>query len=405
MKIIIVDNEAIQISSLQKQIERVFPNAVIFIATKFDKAFETIRKHPKDCILFCTKDLPGMSGIKLIERLQAEKICSNYYYVLTYNSLTQDLKRSAVKAGTDRFIPKPYQIEDLLPILKNGRDFIEAKNDAEQAKINFKDLKETFDEEVLKIKEIIDLLLEERINGIIEKSQKIEEAALWIAKKYGIKDELELNDLKIASKLQFTGRLVLGDKFINEPVMKDGRLNDPIMKQIPEFAMQIVSKIKGYQNVKIIIENLYENYDGTGFPKGKMGNEIPKPSRILRVCTDLFEAISSGMKNDEATNSIVNESRRLYDHIPAAYIDQYFANFDKEKTRAEIPHSLKELTEGMTISRNIVTSEGLILLGKDTNLNEDNLIKLRQTAKTDGVIGDIYVYDIAGKEERNATDR
>lgn len=406
MRIILVDNEALQISNLQKLTERIYPNTAVHIATKFDKAFEIVKKHPKDSIFFCSKDLPGLNGMKLIEKLQKEKMVDNYYFVLTYNNLTQDQKRNGVKSGVDRFLQKPYQIEDLLPILKNGHDLINARIARQTAFEQYKDLKDKFDEEVLKIKEIIDFILEERIPGITEKSQKIEKAALWIAKKYGVRDELELNDLKISSKLQFTGRLVLGDNFINEPVMKEGRLTDPVMKGIPGFAVEIVSRIKGYDNIKTIIENLYENFDGTGFPEGRIGSEIPKLTRVLRVCTDFYDQVDSGIKIDEAVEDIVNEARRLYDYVPVAYIDQYLAanNEGTSSNKSEIAISIKELTEGMTLSRNIVSKEGLILLGKSTTINEENLNKLRNSASTDGIIGDIYIFDIANKEERKSIE-
>ncbi|MDC1068631.1 response regulator [Candidatus Kapabacteria bacterium] len=405
IKIIIVDNEAIQISNLQKLCERVYPNAPIHIATKFDKAYEIISNHNENAILFVSKDLPGLNGIKLFERLRTEKMVKDYCFVLTYHSITQDQKKTAVKAGVDRYLNKPFAVEDLLPILKNGIDLITSKIEKSLALDQFKELKDSFDAEVLKIKEIIDIILEERIPGIIEKSTNIENAAIWIAKKYGITDEIELSHLSIAAKLQFTGRLILNDKFLTEPVMKDGRLNDPIMKDIPTFAAKIISRIKGYETVKIIIENLYENFDGTGFPDGKKAAEIPKLSRILRVATDYYDIIETGEKTSDASDSIVNDARRLYDFIPAAYIDQYLAaNNLGDGSKREIPISLKDISEGTILSRNIISKEGLVLLGANTNMNEDNLAKLRHSAETDGIIGDIYTFDIANTTERNAID-
>jgi HD-GYP domain-containing protein (c-di-GMP phosphodiesterase class II) len=167
------------------------------------------------------------------------------------------------------------------------------------------------------------------------------------------------------------------------------------MKEIPAFTDEILSRIKGYDHVAKVIKSVYENFDGTGFPEGKRAAEIPMQSRILRVVVDFYDTLATeGDKYQTAYEKIEKETNRLYDHYIVAFLDQYFANYQPGRSKNEAARNLKQLTTGEILSRNIITDGGHNLLSSKTTLDDENIAKIRETAKTEGIIGMMYVYDM-----------
>lgn len=114
---------------------------------------------------------------------------------------------------------------------------------------------------------------------------------------YDVAKELSLPesmcyDLAIAGMLHDIGKLKLTG-YIN------GQENNPLV--IEELKFVRMHSTLGYEELKgkgysdFILESIlyhHENYDGTGYPSNKAGEEIPIGARILRVC-DVFSALCS----------------------------------------------------------------------------------------------------------------
>lgn len=258
----------------------------------------------------------------------------------------------------------------------------------------------------MKLKEILDYLISQRIPNSTEELIQIEKAFKWIAEKIVDSNKSQdLNDIINASKLVKTGRVIFTDKFINEPIMTDGRITDPSMKIIPETNSFIYSKIKGYESVSEILKYVYENFDGTGFPEGKKSWEIPIGSRIIRVVSDYFDILRKEKNSDKTMDKILNEVKRLYDFNVVSFLDQYLATTNKESQRPEVPKEISKLEEGHTLSRNLFTKEGFVLLGRGTQINTENLNKLKMANHKEGIVGSPFIFDIASSQERNQINK
>jgi polar amino acid transport system substrate-binding protein len=75
--------------------------------------------------------------------------------------------------------------------------------------------------------------------------------------------------------------------------------------------MEIVSRVKGIENLARIIRHHHERFDGSGYPDGLAGDQIPLDSRIISVA-DTFDALTSerpyrpAMSVDEAKAELQN---------------------------------------------------------------------------------------------------
>jgi len=104
--------------------------------------------------------------------------------------------------------------------------------------------------------------------------------------------------LKDASQLHDIGKIGISDSILSKP----GPLTPSeveVMKQHPGIGESILRPLKTFQNLLHPIRHHHEFLDGSGYPDGLRGNEIPIITRILSVA-DIFDAMTSGRPYREA---------------------------------------------------------------------------------------------------------
>ncbi len=140
-------------------------------------------------------------------------------------------------------------------------------------------------------------------------SERVTNIALCIGKKLGLREN-ELEILKTAGLLHDIGKIGVRDEIIK----KRGKLNIPEFEEIKEHPLignKILERVSFLQGVSTIIKHHHERYDGSGYPDGLKGEEIPFLSSILAVA-DAFDAMSSDRPYRKAMglNYIIDELKR-----------------------------------------------------------------------------------------------
>lgn len=121
-------------------------------------------------------------------------------------------------------------------------------------------------------------------------SKRVAELSIMIGKEIGCSQE-ELEILNIVGQLHDIGKIGIRD----EVLLKPGKLTDEeyeIIKQHPAIGANIVGKLGFWNREMEIIRYHHEKYDGTGYPDGLKGENIPFLSRILSVA-DSYDAMAS----------------------------------------------------------------------------------------------------------------
>ena len=96
---------------------------------------------------------------------------------------------------------------------------------------------------------------------------------------------------RIGALLHDIGKIIVPTEVLNKP----GKLTDEewaIMKRHPEAGLELVSDIDFPGDIHAIIRNHHERWDGTGYPDGLKGEEIPFAARILCVA-DVYDALTT----------------------------------------------------------------------------------------------------------------
>lgn len=121
-------------------------------------------------------------------------------------------------------------------------------------------------------------------------SQRVCEVSLMLGEALGFTPEA-LEELRIGTILHDIGKIGVRDNILN----KDARLDDDeflIMKTHPVIGYEICKPLMLSEGVLMIIRNHHEKLDGSGYPDGLKGGELPPPLRVVCVA-DAFDAMSS----------------------------------------------------------------------------------------------------------------
>ncbi|MCF0132769.1 MAG: HD domain-containing protein [Blautia sp.] len=115
--------------------------------------------------------------------------------------------------------------------------------------------------------------------------------AFSVAKEYGL-PEKQCYDLAVAGLLHDIGKFKLKsyvDMDNEEPLMIEE------LRFVREHSTLGYEELKGQGYSQFILDSIlyhHENYDGSGYPDNKRGEDIPIGARILRVC-DIYAALCS----------------------------------------------------------------------------------------------------------------
>ena len=111
-----------------------------------------------------------------------------------------------------------------------------------------------------------------------------------LARELGLSDE-DVGTLRLAALLHDLGKLVTPDEILRKPGPLD-KDETASMRQHPIHGMSMLTQIDAAAQAIPAILHHHEHFDGSGYPDGLAGDEIPIASRILLV-TDAFDAMTT----------------------------------------------------------------------------------------------------------------
>ncbi|WP_422486410.1 PAS domain S-box protein [Gudongella sp. DL1XJH-153] len=138
-------------------------------------------------------------------------------------------------------------------------------------------------------------------------SKRVTELTMRIAKKMGIEEE-HLAHVHRGSLLHDIGKMGIPDSIL----LKPGKLTDEeweIMRKHPVYAFEMLSPINYLQPALDIPYCHHEKWDGSGYPRGLKGEQIPLAARIFAV-VDVYDALTSDRPYREAWSK-----EKALDHI------------------------------------------------------------------------------------------
>lgn len=121
-------------------------------------------------------------------------------------------------------------------------------------------------------------------------SERVMSYALALAERLGLPEETK-DALRYGAYLHDIGKIEIDSAVLNKETSLDENQWE-IMKSHPVWGSDMILPLGAFKEIVPIIRSHHENYDGTGYPDGLKGQEIPLVARILRIA-DSFDAMTT----------------------------------------------------------------------------------------------------------------
>ena len=345
-KILVVDDEPGNVRVLERLLRGSgFKN--ITSTSNGYTSLELYRTYQPDLLLLDIK-MPEFSGFDVMKALSAGNQ-DDYLPILVLTAqMDPNIRLQALKAGAKDFIQKPFDIGEILARIQN---ILEVRLLHNSVRDQNKSLEEKVQMRTLELQnsriEVIHRLgraAEYRDNETGMHVIRMSKFSERIAREIGL-DDKTCKLILYSSPMHDVGKIGIPDKILLKPGKLDAE-EWAIMKTHSEIGAKILSGSNSelMQMGETIARFHHEHWDGSGYPQGLKGEDIPLEARIVTVC-DVFDALTSDRPYKKAwsVEDAVEEMQKLRGTL-----------FDPEL----IDVFMKLLPEMVVISKNFADSEG-----------------------------------------------
>src|ERR1700722_13356599 len=121
-------------------------------------------------------------------------------------------------------------------------------------------------------------------------SHKVSSYAVLIAEAVGL-DGREIEEVRLGGMLHDVGKVGIMESILN----KNGPLNPDeweAMKRHVEYGAKLLEPLRGTESIREMVAHHHEFFDGSGYPEGLAGGQIPRGARIIAIA-DAYDPITS----------------------------------------------------------------------------------------------------------------
>ena len=316
--ILVVEDSKFQRNTLCRQLHEW--NYEVIEAVNGEEGLNLYKEHsPK--VIITDLHMPRMDGFSLVRAVRNIEL--HYTYIIVISGL-QDKESivSALRAGADDYLTKPFHPGELEVRLYSAERIL---------RLQSQDLL------IFSLAQLADYRSKETGNHIRRVQHYVKIVAEDLARgPYPDLTRARISLLESMSCLHDIGKVAIPDYVLNKPG-KLSKLEYSIMKKhtsIGGHLLQDIHQKVGGEQLKMatnIVLYHHERYDGTGYPEGLEGEEIPLSARIVAL-GDVFDALSSvrvykeAFPRDKCRDIIVSERGKHFDpHV----VDSFLKNEDR----------------------------------------------------------------------------
>ncbi|HZN54890.1 MAG TPA: HD domain-containing phosphohydrolase [Candidatus Polarisedimenticolaceae bacterium] len=269
------------------------------------EAFAEVQAGGIDLVL-SDIDMPGESGVALLARIKAHD--PDIDVILVTGVVDVETAVSTIRQGAADYVTKPFNLEEVHIVVERTLEKrrLIRENREYQQRLESK-VAERTRELVVKNQEVQTLYLELeasyestldalitaldfRDNETHGHSRRVVEYAVMVARAMGIV-EPELSWIRRGAILHDVGKIGVPDAILRKPGKLDASEWEE-MKRHPEMGYRMLKHIRFLEPALVIVYCHQERWDGSGYPRGLRGEEIPLGARIF-AAVDTFDAMTS----------------------------------------------------------------------------------------------------------------
>lgn len=285
-QIIVVDDDPIILKSAWNTLTGA---GLKVVALKSGKALlEHTKSNPAPDLILMDISMPEMDGFEVIKELKKSEAAwrDTPVIFLTANE-DEDSETTGLSLGAMDFIRKPFVANVLVLRVKHAVELIRLQRDLESV---VEEKTRENENLFLHVVESLADAIDAKDNYTNGHSGRVADYSKEIAARYGY-DEKHQEKIFMMGLLHDVGKIGVPDEVINKP----GKLTEEEfahIKKHPVIGGKILSNIKEMPELAAGAKWHHERYDGTGYPEGLSGDDIPEEARIIAVA-DAYDAMTS----------------------------------------------------------------------------------------------------------------
>lgn len=285
-KILIVDDDVVIRETLQGLLS--LEDVQLLFAENGSDGLRMAVEHQPDIILLDVM-MPIMDGFETCRNIRSISMLAEIPILMVTALDDRESKLTGIKAGADDFLSKPFDSMELLARiqtilrLNRYRHIVEQRDELEKA---HRDLIISYDKTIEGWVNALDLRDKETEGHSI----RVTQMAVRFAYKLGI-PESEIESLRRGAILHDIGKLGVPDAILFKPAPLTAE-EWAVMRKHTANAYEWLSGIEFLKPALEIPYCHHEKWDGSGYPRGLKGEEIPMAARMFAII-DVWDALLS----------------------------------------------------------------------------------------------------------------
>jgi len=269
-RVLAVDDDPVQRMVLNETMEE--PKYHVTVVASAEQGLQALTQREFDVIV-TDRSMPGMGGDALCRHVRQELMLRMLpILMITGQTESSDLDR-ALAAGADDFVRKPYHPAEL-----------RARVDSAVQRKRYTDQLDSSESMLFALARMV----EAKDENTGDHCTRLADNAVRLGTALGL-PTADLMALRRGGVLHDIGKLGIPDAIL----LKPGPLSDSewhVMRQHTTIGHQLVANLRSMQRAAPIIRHHHERWDGSGYPDGLAGEEIPLLARVFQL-VDIFDAL------------------------------------------------------------------------------------------------------------------
>jgi putative two-component system response regulator len=285
------------------------------------EALDAVSRYRPDVIL-TDVGMPGLDGIEVCRRLKGDPSTHLTPVVLITGLSELPDRIRGIEAGADDFLTKPVHPQELrarVAALLRMKQLTDALDSAESAFL------------------ALALTIEARDPTTKGHCERLAQRAVRLGHVLNVSSE-DLGALHRGGYLHDVGKVGVPDSVL----LKPGPLSETefaLMKRHTEIGDSLCAPLQSLRHVRPIIRSHHERLDGSGYPDGLRGDDVPLLAQIVGI-VDVYDALTSerpyrpALSRDAAARHLLRdvEQRKFSKSLVAAFLESVGDSKDEQGT-------------------------------------------------------------------------
>jgi putative two-component system response regulator len=284
-KIMVVDDEPANLRLLERLFRRDYQ---VLTASSGAEALALLNHHDV-ALLLTDQRMPGMTGIELLKRAASFRPHMVRILITGYTDVAALVE--AINCGqVYKYIPKPWNNDELRLAVERALEHYRANKSRSELEEANRRLSQRLQAMTRGLVRTIADALEAKDEYVYGHARRVSGYASAIGRRMRLEVNM-LEQISLAAFLHDIGKIGTPDHVLLKPAAFTEEERN-LVQLHPERGARMLAGTPGMEDITMAVRHHHEHFDGSGYPEGLRGEQIPLASRIILVA-DAYDAMTN----------------------------------------------------------------------------------------------------------------